>query len=94
MDKILSFLQDRLVGQLRYRRPQQNANKTSKTNWPVVLIVKIERSIYKIWPGDPLKQQTVNGFNVYYLEGPTLKACRFTDGHWILKHFRKVDEIY
>lgn len=47
-DKILQFLQQKLVGQLRLeRQPRGNMRKKtyeeSRSRWPVVMIVKIER---------------------------------------------------
>lgn len=98
-DKILQFLQQRLVGQLRLKRqPRGETNKAAyekgRSKWPIVMIVKIERRWQTLWPGIPHKRVKVHGFRIHYLVprkgGTKIATLQFDRAKWILKNFPKI----
>lgn len=100
-DKILQFLQQKLVGQLRLeRQPRGNMRKKtyeeSRSRWPVVMIVKIERQWQTLWPKIPEKREKIYGFRVHYMcqyKGRVrIRSLTFNRAKWILKNFPKTSE--
>ncbi len=92
-DKILQFLQEKMVGQLRYKKPHLISTKKKymrdPKNWPVVMIVKVERHHKTIYPNIPQQRMRVSGFKVHYLYGKKVHTISFTESKWVLKHFTK-----
>lgn len=100
-DKVLQFLQEKLVGKLRLLRQsrgemRKKAYKESQKRWPIVMIVKIERRWQTLWPGIPEKRVQVHGFKIQYLHKRKGKVQISTTGFdrakWIFKHFPRVPE--
>lgn len=94
LDKAIVFLQDKLVGQLRYVYDGHG--------WPerkIVMIVKIEMFTEMVYPTGLRLPKKVDGIRVYYLADEKLGhrwyASSLADSAAknILKEFFKIDDL-